>query len=395
MNICFVNSSFPSPTVGGVERVTHDLATALSAKGHRVDIVIIEGTLPQGVDQAYTCHLVPEPGYWGSIKNSEAFRNLLREHQIQVIVVQSEKLPAIELVESCLDCCVKVVSVFHTAPFCDCGRWNDKIVPEIWRHGKVVTILKSPYHYFRYIINRHISCSWGRMKLQRQYKISDKFITLSVLFHPRLIEFLKIDDPSKFGAIPNPVPSCCVTEEEIAYKENIILWVGRMNFCQKRPDRMIQIWERIAFFHTDWKLVMIGDGDAKDILEKYCKRHQVPRVLFTGKVDPYPYYKKAKLLCMTSSWEGWGLVLTEGMSFGCVPIAYNSYESLKDIISNNENGIMVPAYDKKTFINELNRLINNDEYRCHLAINGLKSIKRYELDAVVCQWENLFKQLLI
>ena len=83
------------------------------------------------------------------------------------------------------------------------------------------------------------------------------------------------------------------------------------------------------------------------------------------------------------------------MSFGCVPIAYNSYDSLKDIISNKENGIMVPAYDKKTFINELNRLINNDEYRCHLAINGLKSIKRYELDAVVCQWEKLFKILLI
>ena len=395
MNICFINSYFPSPTVGGVERVTHDLATALSAKGHRVDIVIIEGTMPQGVVQAYTCHLVPEPGQWGSIKNSEAFRNLLSKHQIQVIVVQSEKFPAIELVESGFGCGVKVVSVFHTAPCCDRGRWNDQIVPEIWRHGKVVTILKSPYHFFRYIINRHISCSWERMKLQRQYKISDKFITLSVLFHPRLIEFLKIDDPSKFGAIPNPAPSCCVTEEEIAYKENIILWVGRMNFSPKRPDRMIQIWERIAIYHTDWKLVMIGDGDAKDILEKYCNRHQVPRVIFTGKVDPYPYYKKAKLLCMTSSWEGWGLVLTEGMSFGCVPIAYNSYDSLKDIISNNENGIMVPAYDKKTFIKELNQLINNDEYRCHLAFNGLKSIKRYELDAVVCQWENLFKQLLI
>lgn len=394
MNISFINSFYPSPIVGGVERVTHDLATALSAKGHNVDVMILEGTLPHDKNQNYDCHLVPEPGYWGAEKNSEAFRRLLNEHQIQIVVVQSEKFPAIELVESGISCGVKVVSVFHIAPCCDRGGWNDLLAPQIWRHGMLATMLKLPYLFIRYIVNRYVSCSWERKKLQRQYNISNKFITLSAHFHPRLIKFLKATDSSKFCAIPNPAPPCSVSKEEVARKKNIILWVGRMNFCQKRPDRMIQIWEKIASFHTDWTLIMIGDGDAKDILEKYCNRNHVPRVLFTGQVDPHPYYRKAKLLCMTSSWEGWGLVVTEAMSYGCVPIAYNSYDSLKDIICNNNNGIIVPAYDKTSFISELNRLIDNDKLRCDLAFNGLESIKKYALDSVVSQWEELFKELL-
>lgn len=118
MNISFINSFYPSPIVGGVERVTHDLATALSAKGHNVDVMILEGTLPHDKNQNYDCHLVPEPGYWGAEKNSEAFRRLLNEHQIQIVVVQSEKFPAIELVESGISCGVKVVSVFHIATRC-------------------------------------------------------------------------------------------------------------------------------------------------------------------------------------------------------------------------------------------------------------------------------------
>lgn len=394
MNICFINSFYPSPIRGGVERVTHDLATGLSARGHSVDIIILEGTLPHDINQAYACHLVPEPGHWGSVKNSEAFRNLLRKHQIQVVVVQSEKYPAIELAESGISCGVKVVSVFHTAPCCDRGRWNDLLAPQIWRHGMLATMLKLPYLFIRYIVNRYVSCSWERKKLQCQYNISNKFITLSAHFHPRLIKFLKATDSSKFCTIPNPAPSCCVSEEEIAHKENIILWVGRMNFCQKRPDRMIQIWEKISSNHTDWQLVMIGDGDAKDILEKYCNMHHVPRVLFTGQVDPHPYYRKAKLLCMTSSWEGWGLVLTEAMSNGCVPIVYNSYNSLQDIIDNNKSGIIVPAYDKKSFCGIIEKLMVDEERRKDIALYGIQAIQMYAIDKVVMKWENLLMKLL-
>lgn len=38
----------------------------------------------------------------------------------------------------------------------------------------------------------------------------------------------------------------------------------------KRPDRLIHIWEKLHNFHTDWKLICIGDGPMRSDLESYC-----------------------------------------------------------------------------------------------------------------------------
>ena len=44
-------------------------------------------------------------------------------------------------------------------------------------------------------------------------------------------------------------------------------------------------------------------------------------------IFPYDYYKKASFICLTSNFEGWGMSLVEGMSYGCVPIVLNSFQA--------------------------------------------------------------------
>jgi len=48
---------------------------------------------------------------------------------------------------------------------------------------------------------------------------------------------------------------------------------------------------------------------------------------------------------MTSRFEGWPMVLMEAMQMGVVPVVYNSFESLSDIVVDGENGYIIPNND--------------------------------------------------
>ncbi|WP_373730662.1 glycosyltransferase, partial [Bacteroides heparinolyticus] len=40
--------------------------------------------------------------------------------------------------------------------------------------------------------------------------------------------------------------------------------------------------------------------------------------------------RDASILCLTSDFEGWGMVLTEAMTFGAIPVVFESFASVKD-----------------------------------------------------------------
>lgn len=50
----------------------------------------------------------------------------------------------------------------------------------------------------------------------------------------------------------------------------------------------------------------------------------IPNIRFVGYQDPLSYQLESRILCLTSIYEGWGMVLTEAMQCGAVPIAFNS-----------------------------------------------------------------------
>ncbi len=80
----------------------------------------------------------------------------------------------------------------------------------------------------------------------------------------------------------------------------------------------------------------------------------IPNIRFVGYQDPLPYQLESSISCMTSLYEGWGMVLTEAMQCGAVPIAFNSFASVTDVIDHGRNGILVKPfsikqYEKKNF----------------------------------------------
>jgi glycosyltransferase involved in cell wall biosynthesis len=205
--------------------------------------------------------------------------------------------------------------------------------------------------------------------------LSDSYILLSETFKQTLLDYYGIKS-KKIIAITNPISSEKQYKFKSQAKEKIVLFVGRLT-KQKGVNYLIDIWKIIEKNHHDWKLMIIGDGEERNFIEKKISKYNLKNIHIEGyQSDVYSYYRKASILFMTSIFEGFGLVLAEAMSYGVVPIAFNSYESISDIIDHNFNGFSVSMYLIKERQAEIAVANGNfDE-----AIQFLEQAKKYAIE---------------
>ena len=104
-----------------------------------------------------------------------------------------------------------------------------------------------------------------------------------------------------------------------------------------------------------------------------------------------PYMNDAKIIVITSFFEGWGLVISEAMSRGCVPIGFDSYASIHDLIT-KDTGILIKAFDIDAFSSSLLKLMSNEEHIKQLSEECIKySISNFRIEKIVEQWNKILK----
>jgi glycosyltransferase involved in cell wall biosynthesis len=88
------------------------------------------------------------------------------------------------------------------------------------------------------------------------------------------------------------------------------------------------------------------------------------------------------------------LVLVEALQYGCIPLAFDSYASVHDIIENGKNGYIVPAFKENEYVQKLDLLMSDENLRLKMASNGHESINRFNPKDIAQQWVVLFKKLM-
>ena len=155
---------------------------------------------------------------------------------------------------------------------------------------------------------------------------------------------------------------------------------------------MFDIWKTIAKRHPDWELCIMGSGNI-EYFRNIVKYHNIPNVCFTGFCNPYEYYKEGSFICMTSSSEGFPMVILEALMYGCIPIVYNSFSSLDEIIIDGVNGYKIPAFNKRKFIERLEWLMENEFERKKMISNCQESVKKFDAKIIAKQWLEIFKEI--
>ena len=201
-----------------------------------------------------------------------------------------------------------------------------------------------------------------------------------------------IPDSKKLFAIGNPNT---YAEDDIVElpKENTLLFVGRLS-REKKPEKVLLLWKRLQNRFPSWNLKIVGGGYLKESLEELKEKWQLERCSIEGRQDPAPYYAKAKIILLTSDFEGYGMVLTEAMQYGVVPVAFNSFEALDDIIVGETAGLAVKPYNLKEFENKLAFLMENEDKLAAMSSAAKISVKRFGIASIADQWIDLFNKIL-
>ena len=81
------------------------------------------------------------------------------------------------------------------------------------------------------------------------------------------------------------------------------------------------------------------------------------------------------------------------MTFGTVPVLFDSYCAAAELVIDNETGMLVKPFSMKQFERRLRLLMSDDTLRRQMSHNGMKHIGQFDIDSIADLWESLFKRL--
>lgn len=229
---------------------------------------------------------------------------------------------------------------------------------------------------------------------RKLYDNSHAFTLLCDAYAQEIERELNLPAINRLFTIPNAQPPAPIEYRERKQKE--LLYMGRLSFEDKRVDRLLQIWHSIQNDFPDWKLRIVGEGKERNRLIALSKELQLKRIEFAGSTStPWIDYNRAAILCLTSTFEGWGLVLTEAQQAGTVPIAFGCSAGIKEILTSDSGkcGVIVDCFDLSSYASELRQLMTNDDLRQQLAIRCQEKASTYSIDAIGKKWEDLIARI--
>lgn len=354
-NILFFSPREVNATMGGIERVTDTLARYLINDGYKVVFMSVERTC----DTAYDC---VAPQYFTCDSDNEQYiLEIISRHGITVVVNQMGLFSYCR--RSALPSTVKVITVMHDSYYAMYPRLQLNFLRK-WNWRRVITRL-----------------------MRSTYENSDRIVVFVPEFTQEYRFFCPEAKEKKFAVIPNfnsysdPRPSLP--------KEKRLVWVGRHSEWHKRTTDMLRIWSMLESRFPDWSLDILGDGPDGERVRKLHRQLVLERCRLCGVQDPQPYYERAQIVCMTSAFESFGMVLTEGMQHGCVPVAYDSYTAVRHIIHDGEEGLLVTPFSTEEYALRLAQLMENEAELDRMSAAARASVRQYDAEKILPKWIEL------
>lgn len=388
-NILFV---ILTTEIGGVEVVTSVLANKFVSEGYGVSIFSFltgKNTIADRLDKRIKLYY--QNNYSKSKENIARLREILQNDQIRLVVNQCGMplVPIKTILLAAKGIEVKIISAYHSEPGHN-GR--------IQKVDDALTVCKNSM-----VRGLLYSLRWLVVKvtgygMAYNYKHSDKFLVLSPSHIEKFKHFTGLQQMTRLQVMPNSV---IAAGDGFSYsvdkKQKEILYVGRLDMISKHVDRVIDIWGYLEERFPDWRLTIVGEGDAKDDLILLAESKGLKHVFFEGYQSPEKYYKRASLLLLTSDFEGFGLVAVEGMTYGVVPAIYDSYSAASDIVENGKDGILLPFHKGGFKAGEaaslLSEVLADASKREKMAVAAMAKSKDFSLEKVFDKWVTLIRDL--
>ncbi|MCX4145686.1 glycosyltransferase [Paraburkholderia madseniana] len=162
--------------------------------------------------------------------------------------------------------------------------------------------------------------------------------------------------------------------------ESFIVSVARLDEGQKDHKTLLRAYAQVRKGgRCEAVLVLIGEGRDRRELEQLADELGIgASVHFLGFcANPPPYIRQAKLLVLSSRYEGFGMVLGEAMALGTPVLSADCPTGPRDLLEGGKAGLLVPPGDVDAMARAIERLLKDTELRQSLVQAALRKVETF------------------
>lgn len=394
MTILFYCATPINPESGGTERVTYLLAHYLQSHGYTIYYLApFKSEISSIKSDNISTYFLPDSRGDGSPENCRFLDNLLNELKIDILINQGAWFKELYLCNhKFLKTNVKIISCIHFSIDSGLEHFEEMIKSE-YSWNEPLSSIKNLIKKITLPYLKKTRCKRRNRTMDFMYQYTDSIVVLAPRYVNEFKEIMKISQSDKIVSIPNPLTFPRTEVKNMDQKENVILFVGRFSYFDKRIDRLLYIWQKLQDRIPDWKLELVGDGAERDSLEKLSFKLGLRNIIFHGIQSPLPYYSKAKIFSLVSNQEGLSMSMLEGMQNGCVPVVFSIDSAITDIIIDNVNGCLVKPFDLDMYAEKLYKLASDPSLLNKIQPSVVQSMEQFGLDKWGYKWIDLFRSL--
>ena len=393
-SVCFLTGTLNA--FAGAERVTATIASGLAARGYRVHVLSLwDRRSCFALHPAITHEALfdTRPSFKHSyLQTVRGIRQHITRHRIDVLV-EVDTMLALFTLPATLGLPTRRVSWEH------CNFDQDLGKPARFIYMFRVFRPTSPMNVGTWILSAASASSGlaliGGFARRLARRLAARFNANVIVLTERDKALWQVALPHARNvvAIPNPLPFD-LPEMPAPRKQPTVLAVGRLTRA-KGFDVLLQAWGQVSQAHPGWRLEIVGEGEERAGLEKLRADLGLSQsVSLPGaRVDIDAAYRVASVFCLSSRYEGFGLVLLEAMAFG-LPIVSTACETgPKALLEDGIQAVMVPPDAPRDLARALVRVMGNPQLQQALGTAGRNTAACYSLDHIVRQWEMLLSML--
>lgn len=197
--------------------------------------------------------------------------------------------------------------------------------------------------------------------------------------------------------INNPISDVCIDVPRTQYdwgnkkgSGHCVVAAGTLNYI-KGFDLLIKAVAKLNEQGVCVDLVIFGDGPERSALAKLINALDASSIIdMPGFSDCLiEDITHSDLFVLPSRVEGFGMVILESMQAGVPVLASDCPTGPRDIIGDNEYGMLVECCDVDALVKGIKLLLESEDLRNYYTKKGRERIKDYAIGDVIKKWEKL------
>ena len=225
---------------------------------------------------------------------------------------------------------------------------------------------------------------WRARTDERLVRRFDRFVVLTE------------EDARMWGDIPTMrvIPNSAVLKDapcsELRAKR--VIAVGRLDY-QKSFDRLIEAWRIVHDKAPEWRLDIFGQGEWKERLQQQIADCGLEEccAINAPKADIVSEYAASSMLVMSSHYEGFPMVLIEGMACGLPAVSFDYKCGPRDIIRDGVDGFIARDGDVADLAGKILLVIGDEQQRRRMGQAAREVVRRFSPDSVMEKWLSVYK----